>query len=52
MTYDVSMSAVRSVSGLAVDVLKLAPFLTVNHWLFLKASQYSTILRLLGHTFG
>ena len=35
MTHEVNISTVRSVSGLAVDVLKLAPLLTVNHWPFL-----------------
>lgn len=35
------MSTVRSVSGLAVDVLKLEPFPTVNHWPFLKFAIFS-----------
>ena len=34
-THDVNMSTVRSVSGLAVDVLKLGPLCTVNHCIFL-----------------
>ena len=34
-TYEVNMSTVRSVSGLLVDVLKLGPLSTVNHWPFL-----------------
>lgn len=33
--YDVSMSAVKSVSGFAIDVLKFEPLFTVNHWPFL-----------------
>ena len=33
--YLVSMSTVRSVSGFAMEVLKLEPFETVNHWPFL-----------------
>ena len=33
--YLVSMSTVRSVSGFAMEVLKLDPFETVNHWPFL-----------------
>ena len=35
LTYEVSMSTVKSVSGLVVDMLKLEPLLTVNHWPFL-----------------
>ena len=34
--YDVSMSTVRSVSGLASLVLNSGPFVTVNHCPFLK----------------
>lgn len=37
--YEVSMSTVRSVSGLAVDVLKLTPFCTVNHCPFLDVFE-------------
>ena len=37
-THDVNISAVRSVSGLAVDRLNSGPFVTVNHWPFLNAS--------------
>ena len=33
--HDVNMSTVRSVSGFAVDVLKLGPLCTVNHCTFL-----------------
>jgi len=33
------MSTVRSVSGLAVEVLKFGPFQTVNHWLLLHEDQ-------------
>ena len=33
--HDVNMSTVRSVSGFAVDVLKLGPLCTVNHCVFL-----------------
>lgn len=35
-TYDVNISVVRSVSGLATDVLKFGPFCTVNHCPFLE----------------
>jgi hypothetical protein len=35
-THDVNMSTVRSVSGFAVDVLKLGPLFTVNHCIFLE----------------
>lgn len=35
-THEVNMSTVRSVSGFAVDVLKLGPLCTVNHWTFLE----------------
>lgn len=34
-TDDTSISAVKSVSGLAVEVLNLGPLWTVNHWPFL-----------------
>ena len=34
------MSTVKSVSGLAVDVLKLEPLCTVNHCPFLSVGQY------------
>lgn len=37
-THDVNISTVKSVSGFAVEVLKLEPFLTVNHWPFLVRS--------------
>lgn len=34
-THDDNISAVRSVSGLAVERLNSGPFVTVNHWPFL-----------------
>lgn len=34
--YEVSISTVRSVSGFAMDVLKLGPLCTVNHCDFLN----------------
>ena len=37
-THDANISAVRSVSGLAVDRLNSGPFVTANHWPFLNAS--------------
>jgi hypothetical protein len=37
-THNANISAVRSVSGLAVDKLNSGPFVTVNHWPFLNAS--------------
>lgn len=39
--YVVSISIVRSVSGFAVDVLKLGPFCTVNHCPFLNTRNQS-----------
>jgi len=37
-THDANISAVRSVSGLAVERLNSGPFVTVNHWPFLNVS--------------
>lgn len=37
-THDANISAVRSVSGLAVDKLNSGPFVTENHWPFLNTS--------------
>jgi len=37
-THDANISAVRSVSGLAVERLNSGPFVTVNHWPFLVVS--------------
>jgi hypothetical protein len=36
-THDANISAVRSVSGLAVERPNSGPFVTVNHWPFLNA---------------
>ena len=43
VTYEVNISTVRSVSGFAVEVLKLGPLLTVNHWPFLYDSHMGDV---------